>query len=102
VSYAGPVYHRLRSPTQPIALDAVMIQRGQLCGGPAWGSSIPSVKAYDGPLPGGASGIEFTTTVPPTPGSPPGLVKWYKGSPGVYASTTDLVCIAVNVRRSVP
>jgi hypothetical protein len=34
-----------------------------------FGNGFPTVRAFPGPLPDGADGIEFTTDVPPTPGS---------------------------------
>jgi hypothetical protein len=35
-------------------------------------SDIPKVKAYEGSLPKGERGIEFSTDVEPDPGMPPG------------------------------
>jgi hypothetical protein len=70
-------YHRLRSPTQTNELAGEQIRSGRICGRAAWYSQIPSVKAYPGPLPDGASGIEFVTSIAPTPGaSTPSVVKW--------------------------
>lgn len=37
---------------------------------------IPKVKAYDGPLPEGAQGFEFTTNAVPDPGGIPGKPTW--------------------------
>jgi RHS repeat-associated protein len=77
------IYHRLESPTQTPA-DARRQERTGVIGGyAARGSAIPTVKAYNGPLPPGARGLEFSTTVPPAPGSVPGQPKWYPGQPGV-------------------
>jgi len=77
------IYHRLETPTQTPA-DAERQERTGLVGGyPARGSSIPTVKAYSGPLPAERRGIEFSTTVRPAPGSVPGQPKWYPGQPGV-------------------
>jgi len=39
-------------------------------------SSIPKVKAYQGPLPDSASGFEFETEVPPDVGWVPGKPTW--------------------------
>lgn len=46
-------------------------------------SHICKVKAYDGPLPPGESGFEFTTSVLPDPGHVPGKPTWRTGRPGV-------------------
>ena len=65
-------YHRLESPTQTWEVAAMQQASGQVWGAPArnfYQSDIPSVKAYIGPLPEGARGIEFTTSVSPTPGT---------------------------------
>ncbi len=77
------IYHRLESRTQKPS-DAAMQERTGIVGGyAARGSDIPTVKAYSGPLPSGARGIEFSTSVQPAPGSVPGQPKWYPGQPGV-------------------
>ena len=100
---AKEIYHRLRSTTQPQALDQIQVKSGQVCGRAAWGSHIPSVKAYPGPLPSGASGIEFTTDIKLSPGrSSPSMVKWYRGDPGVIDSGPGLVCIPVAILKVVP
>lgn len=100
---SGAVFHRLRSPTQTAAVDQMQVSSGQVCGRPAWGSSFPTVKAYPGPLPAGASGIEFSTTIAPTPGgSTPSMTKWYQGTSGVINTAPGLVCIPVTVIKVVP
>jgi hypothetical protein len=79
-----------------------MQQTGQVCGNPAWGSNIPTVKAYWGPLPAGTSGLEFETIVPPTPGrSVPNYAMWYPGSTGV-TMVNGMACIPATNFRSVP
>jgi hypothetical protein len=76
---------------------------GQVCGKAAWGSHIPSVKAYWGLLPAGSSGVEFTTSVAPSAGrSSPSMVKWYSGDPGVIDGGPGLVCIPAVIQRMVP
>ncbi len=93
----------MRSPTQTLADDQMQLQTGRVCGHAAWGSAFPTVKAYWGQLPAGASGIEFTTSVAPTPGrSTPSVVKWYQGTVGVISSGPGLVCIPVAIRKVVP
>jgi hypothetical protein len=84
-----PVYHRLESPTQPPDIVFVQQQTGTIRGYPAMGSFIPKVKAYGGPLPQGARGIEFTTGVPPDDGSVPSLPVWSGPRRGVRVSTDD-------------
>ncbi|WP_220084388.1 RHS repeat domain-containing protein [Stenotrophomonas maltophilia] len=59
---------------------------GELRGNPPtnfFRSDIPKVKAYDGPLPAGAKGFEFTTPVAPDRGHVPGKPTWSPGTPGV-------------------
>ena len=41
------------------------------------------MRAYVGPLPPGARGVEFVTAVPPDEGSPPGQAAWSPGRRGV-------------------
>lgn len=76
-------YHRYQ--TNPA------LARTQQASGEIWGraarhvhaSDIPKVKAYDGPLPSGTPGIEFTTDVPPDPGCVPGKPVWSGPREGV-------------------
>jgi hypothetical protein len=59
---------------------------------------IPTVKAWEGPLPDGAIGIEFYTDVEPDPSSIPGWPEWSQGRPGVIVLEPDeLVAISVVV-----
>jgi hypothetical protein len=77
------VYHRRKSPTQTYRVAQRQIESGELWGrAPRYGI-IPAVKAYDGPLPEGVEGIEFTTEVLPDPGCAPGLPTWRGPRPGV-------------------
>jgi hypothetical protein len=80
------LYHRLESPTQKPA-DA----RKQEMSGELWGQAAPSglqpkVKAYQGGLPDGKRGLEFTTDTPPDPGCPPGQAFWSGPRDGVEVS----------------
>lgn len=77
------IYHRLESPSQTPEIAALQQASGQIWGAGAFNSGIPAVKAYVGPLPEGARGIEFTTVVRPKNNTAPGLALWYAGSPGV-------------------
>jgi hypothetical protein len=61
---------------------------------------IPRVKAYVGPLPPDRPGIEFTTSVEPDRGSPPGQVSWSEGRPGVLTlDPNELVAIPVTILK---
>jgi RHS repeat-associated protein len=100
----GP-FHRLESPTQTPAVAALIEQSGEL-----WGTSmrqvgggrsmIPVAQAYTGPLPQGARGIEFYTTVAPASGSRPGAANWYRGTDGVDDIDDDWVSIPVQVIKN--
>lgn len=81
-------YHRFETDTQTPDDAERQTQTGLMGGYAARWSDIPSVKAYSGPLPAGARGVEFITSVPPGPGSVPGQPKWYKGQPGVSTVET--------------
>ncbi len=56
---------------------------GEIWGRPSIWSNIPKVKAFSGPLPEGAQGIEFTTNVLPDAGCAPRLPEWSGPRPGV-------------------
>ena len=65
---------------------------------------FPCVKAWDGPLPGDAVGIEFYTDVEPDASSPPGWPEWTEGRAGVITlERGELVAIdvVVTMRRDV-
>jgi len=77
-----------------------------LASGELWGRArrnffaglIPAVKAWDGPLPADAIGVEFYTDVEPDPWSVPGWPEWSEGRPGVIGREPgDLVAIPVVV-----
>ena len=84
------VYHRLQGPTQPPDIVSVQQQTGRIRGYPARGSLIPKVKAYDGPLPEGRRGIEFTTDLRPDDGGAPGLPTWSGERIGIRHGTDEL------------
>lgn len=99
---SGP-YHRLESPTQTTADARLQVQTQMICGRGARQagggfSPVSSVKAFLGPLPAGARGIEFMTVVSPTYIQPfqGGLCLWRTGDPGV-TSQGDLACIPVTI-----
>jgi hypothetical protein len=79
--YYGPFWR-----SEPAAaVDAIQASRTILGNPPTnfFQSDIPAVKAYQGPIPPGASGVQFYTPVPPTtvfPGS--GNQVWWTGKPG--------------------
>jgi hypothetical protein len=71
----GP-FHRLNDPPEVVR---EILESGELWGRPSahiFQSDIPKVKAYAGPLPAGAVGIEFETEVPPDNGHVPGKPTW--------------------------
>jgi hypothetical protein len=82
----GP-FHRLHSPTQDEQTRASNLTA--LLGRAARWSHLLSVKAYRGPLPRGAEGIEFSTHTAPSPGSHPTLVFWYEGNVAVRVMSTS-------------
>ncbi|MBL6080761.1 hypothetical protein JMJ56_22350 [Belnapia sp. T18] len=98
------LYHRLENGTsQTFALGHLQQSSGELWGQPARGSSIPSVKAYTGPLPAGRQGIEFTTPVLPAPNKPPRDALWYYGhQPGVTLNAQGFAVIKITVTKRVP
>jgi hypothetical protein len=62
---------------------------------------IPAVKAWEGPLPQNAIGVEFYTDVPPDPWSVPGWPEWTEGQPGVSVlEPGELVAIPIIVTIS--
>jgi hypothetical protein len=59
---------------------------------------LPRVKAHEGPLPPGRSGIEFMTTVEPDKGHPPLTAFWTGPRPGVEVrSDEELALISVRI-----
>jgi hypothetical protein len=78
----GP-FHRLRSPTQTLALAAEQERASTLLGRPPRGGLIPAVQAYAGPLPEGMEGIEFYTIARPS-NNHPSYVSWYLGDQDVW------------------
>ena len=77
------IYHRLESPTQTPQDAALQQSSGEIWGRPSIWSTIPKVKAYRGPLPSNARGIEFFTAVEPDAGSSPRHPEWSGPRPGV-------------------
>ncbi len=77
----GPrlIYRRLESGTQSLEAAAMQEASGEIWGRPAqntFASDFPKAKAYEGPLPEGARGVEFATDVPPDSGHKPGIPTW--------------------------
>jgi hypothetical protein len=56
---------------------------------PDFAGLFPCVKAWDGPLPTDAVGIEFYTDVEPDPWSAPGWPEWSQGRAGVLVLERD-------------
>jgi hypothetical protein len=99
------VYHRLATsqPNQDFhtALDQVWTR--EIWGTYSlYGSGLPTVRAFRGPLPAGKDGIEFSTSIPPTPNcSTPTEVYWklHEQSPKVLASPNgDFARISATIR----
>ncbi len=95
------LYHRLESPTQTAETAREQVRSSEI-----WGRSlnfpycscIPKVKAYNGPLPSGAIGIEFTTEDQPDSGCPPGYSFWSMKR-GQDSSSDEFAMISVTITR---
>lgn len=92
----GP-FHRFQN-----AVDNERVERTGMVGGrPARNIAaglFPKVKAFDGPLPAGWSGIEFYTVVAPDPNHVPGVPVWSGPREGVVLSTEDPELVLIPVR----
>ncbi len=95
----GP-FHREESPTQSMTIAAQQELSGEIWGAAAKWSSIPSVKAYRGPLPPGRRGIEFMTSVTPHVNPHPSLVWWLETTPGVSQRHNGFVSIPATVTKN--
>jgi RHS repeat-associated protein len=82
-SGASRTYHRPESTTQTAEDAQKQVNSREVWGQEPQFSHIPKVQAYDGPLPEGARGIEFTTDVEPDPYGIPGQPTWSGPRPGV-------------------
>lgn len=87
MSPASIRYHRRGSSTQTEADAEVIRASGELRGRVPRYGAVPAVQAFEGALPDGAWGIEFTTPVPPDPTSLPGRPEWRGPRPGVVVFT---------------
>jgi hypothetical protein len=97
------VYHRGETPTgQTPAVARQQEQTREIWGQPAYGSNIPSVKAYIGPLPAGWRGVEFSTPVRPNPRHcTPWEARWYHGfTSGVTLNSNGFAVIPVSWFRN--
>lgn len=94
----GP-FHR-RSAPDPLENELISVS-GQVWGRPRrnyFAGLIPTVKAWEGPLPEDIVGIEFYTDVEPDPWSVPGWPEWSPGRRGVIILERDeLIAIPVVV-----
>ena len=86
--YYGP-FHRVKSPTQSDDVALLQQTSQEIWGKARRGSDIPQVQTYTGPLPSNENGIEFTTTVKPDDGSPPGQARWTGPRDGVIIDNDD-------------
>ena len=97
----GP-FHRLRNQiTQSDAIADQQQQSQEVWGRAARWSSLRAVKAYHGPLPDGAQGIQFVTAVAPS-GNSPYNAFWYEGSAGVFINSQGFAVIQVTITKRVP
>ena len=97
----GPFYR-----LQNAADNELVVRTGMLGGHPARNIAaglFPKVKAYEGHLPDGRTGIEFYTPVEPDPGRVPGCPVWSGPRSGVSSAESDpeMVLIAVRIVRRV-
>lgn len=77
------MFHRVETTTQTPEDARLQQESGELWGRvPRW-RIHPAVQAYEGPLPPGRRGIEFTTEVEPDEGHAPGQPAWTGPRPGV-------------------
>lgn len=95
------VYHHLESRNQTPNDAARQELSGEVWGRSSLGSFIPKVKAYRGPLPEGARGIEFLTDVPPDVESARVRVDWSGPRRGVRIEG-DSAKIQVVVTKNTP
>jgi len=59
----GQIFHRLNNnSTQTPEVSRLVQNSGELFGTPPRGSDLPTVQAFNGPLPPNASGFEFSTS----------------------------------------
>jgi hypothetical protein len=90
-------YYRLESTTQTRQDAQLQQASGELWGKAASTSPFPTVKAYRGALPPHARGIEFTSIIPPTPGTGnPRDAFWYPCLPGIRPCTPQVKVINHN------
>lgn len=85
-----PTYHRKGNQRTQTDDDArKILESGELWGKPPYNNpnGNPAVQAFEGPLPDGRWGIEFTAEVPPDATSQPGLPEWRGARPGVRVET---------------
>jgi hypothetical protein len=89
-------YYRLQTKADNQLVELT----GKLAGRPPRNilqSMFPKVKAFVGNLED-RTGIEFTTTVQPDEGCPPGQAYWSEGRPGVeILERNELVAIPVTI-----
>lgn len=92
------LYHRRGGPTQTDDMARTILRTGRLAGTKGRYNVIPTVRAYLGPLPEPAWGIEFTTEVASDRFGVPGQPTWSGDRPGV-TTEGELAWIEVWVTR---
>src|SRR5687768_15512795 len=93
-------YHRRGGPTQTDVDTDHVAASGELWGGVPRYGAVPAVQAFAGPLPEGAWGMEFETSVPPDPTSLPSRPEWRGPRPGVevFRDADDVEWAKIPVR----
>jgi hypothetical protein len=98
----GP-YWRWQSTTQTLEIAARQVISSEMWGRVPRGGylAVPTVQAYDGPLPPGRNGIEFYTPVRPDQVHP--ICRWFESNSGTSAvvGQYDTILIPVTVIKVV-
>ncbi len=81
----GPFHRPANRRTQALATAKAQLRSGEIWGRAPRGGDAPQVLAFDGPLPPGRPGVEFTTPAPPDRQKMSGEVVWCapEGTPHV-------------------
>lgn len=103
------IYHRIDNPRTQTPEDVEKMRTsGQLWGKVPMGGTSPTVQAYEGPLPEGIDGFEFTTQVAPDKdsgsGQPGGQVRWSGEGEGMKAFESegkDMVSIPIEIIKRI-
>jgi hypothetical protein len=92
-------YHRIESTSQPPEVAAKQQASNEIWGLPHRGGRSPSVKAYRGPLPDGARGIQFECEIEPDHTGHPTIAMWRGPREGVLVED-DFAKIRVDITKN--